>query len=247
MPVEAAVKNQLVLSLFPGIDLFGHAFELEGFCVVQGPEIEFGRDIKTWNIVRGFFTGIIGGPPCQMYSPAAQGSSPAEDLIPEFVRAVVMGQPSWFGMENVRQAPVPQVPGYAIKSTLIDAWHYGARQKRIRRFTLGYKTPDGELRSFPFVPEPPLNIRDRDPDPFPTVTATEHKFSKKHDEPRKASRKIGRTLQVEEIMCLMGVPDWPEMLDIKRRSQSKMFGNGVELHAGRVVARAIKKGLEYLP
>ncbi len=30
--------NQLVLSLFPGLDLFGKGFEAEGFCVVRGPD-----------------------------------------------------------------------------------------------------------------------------------------------------------------------------------------------------------------
>ncbi len=32
----------LVLSLFPGADLFGEAFEREGFCVVRGPELILG-------------------------------------------------------------------------------------------------------------------------------------------------------------------------------------------------------------
>ena len=34
----------LVLSLFPGADLFGEAFEKEGFCVVRGPELILGPD-----------------------------------------------------------------------------------------------------------------------------------------------------------------------------------------------------------
>ena len=29
---------ELVLSLFPGIDLLGRGFESEGFCVVRGPD-----------------------------------------------------------------------------------------------------------------------------------------------------------------------------------------------------------------
>jgi hypothetical protein len=29
----------LVLSLFPGIDLFGRGFEAAGFCVVRGPDL----------------------------------------------------------------------------------------------------------------------------------------------------------------------------------------------------------------
>ena len=33
------MKFELVLSLFPGIDLLGRGFEAEGFCVVRGPDL----------------------------------------------------------------------------------------------------------------------------------------------------------------------------------------------------------------
>lgn len=42
----------LVLSLFPGADLFGMAFEAEGFCVVTGPDVMFGRDIRDFHADR---------------------------------------------------------------------------------------------------------------------------------------------------------------------------------------------------
>ena len=35
----------LVLSIFPGLDLLGMAFEREGFCVVAGPDVCWGRDV----------------------------------------------------------------------------------------------------------------------------------------------------------------------------------------------------------
>ncbi len=34
--------TQLVLSVFPGIDLLGRGFEAEGFCVVRGPDLLWG-------------------------------------------------------------------------------------------------------------------------------------------------------------------------------------------------------------
>lgn len=34
----------LLLALFPGIDLLGRGFELEGFCVVRGPDKLWGGD-----------------------------------------------------------------------------------------------------------------------------------------------------------------------------------------------------------
>ena len=40
--------SDLVLSIFPGIDLLGRAFENEGFCVVRGPDLLWGGDIKNY-------------------------------------------------------------------------------------------------------------------------------------------------------------------------------------------------------
>jgi DNA (cytosine-5)-methyltransferase 1 len=55
----------LVLSLFPGLDGLGLAFELEGFTVVRGPDVLWGGDIRRFSPPAGRFEGIIGGPPCQ--------------------------------------------------------------------------------------------------------------------------------------------------------------------------------------
>lgn len=38
--------TQLVLSLFPGIGLFDQAFAEQGFCVVRGPDLLWGGDVK---------------------------------------------------------------------------------------------------------------------------------------------------------------------------------------------------------
>jgi DNA (cytosine-5)-methyltransferase 1 len=60
--------NQLVLSLFPGIGLLDMAFEAEGFCVVRGPDVLWGGDIRNFHPPRCRFDGVIGGPPCQAFS-----------------------------------------------------------------------------------------------------------------------------------------------------------------------------------
>src|SRR5439155_17435760 len=116
----------LVLSLFPGIGLLDCAFEAEGFCVVRGPDVLWGGDICRFHPPAGKFDGIIGGPPCQSFSPLAalvrhNGYEPKfGNLIPEFERCVLEAQPLWFLMENVRQAPLPIVPGYGINGFLLD-------------------------------------------------------------------------------------------------------------------------------
>jgi hypothetical protein len=60
----------LVLSLFPGIDLLGRGFELEGFSIVRGPDLIFGGDVRTFSVPRGRFDGVIGGSPCPDFSRA---------------------------------------------------------------------------------------------------------------------------------------------------------------------------------
>ena len=106
----------LVLSLFPGIGLLDMAFEEEGFCVVRGPDLLWGGDIRRFHPPAGKFDGVIGGPPCQAFSRLrhlvkANGYKTAENLIPEFERVVAEALPSWFLMENVSEAPEPRVTG----------------------------------------------------------------------------------------------------------------------------------------
>lgn len=141
----------LVLSLFPGIGLLDMAFEEEGFCVVRGPDVLWGGDVRKFHPPAGRFDGVIGGPPCQSFSSLvhlvrANGHEPKfGNLIPEYERIVAEADVAWFVMEEVRGAPVPVVPGYATKDFLWNnAWTcgedgYGQEQERLRRFTFGLK------------------------------------------------------------------------------------------------------------
>jgi DNA (cytosine-5)-methyltransferase 1 len=242
----------LVLSLFPGADLFGEAFEREGFCVVRGPELILGQDIRTWSAIEGKFDVVIGGPPCKSFSSVGRWKKPSQgNLIPEFERVVSEAKPTVFVMENVREAPIPDVKGYAIQNQILNAHHYGAKQNRKRRFTLGYKH-DGSLSLWPFFIEDPLPMHKRAPDPFPTVIASEGKFPTNC-----AGRKMGRRLTIQEVCELQGVPEKTEAWFLTPRGISKrvpfrkeftyeLIGNGVEMNTGRVVARAVKNGLKHL-
>lgn len=129
----------LVLSLFPGIGLLDKAFEQEGFCVVRGPDLIWGGDIRLFHPPSGRFAGVIGGPPCQKFSTAARliPGKTRQNLIPEFERCVSEARPDWFLMENVRGAPVPQVEGYTVNAILMNNRLLGEAQNRVRRFSLG--------------------------------------------------------------------------------------------------------------
>lgn len=143
--------SDLVLSLFPGIGMLDAAFEAEGYCVVRGPDVLWGGDVRRFHPPPGKFDGVIGGPPCQAFSSLAHlvratGHEPRfGNLIPEFERCVAESECQWFVMENVPQAPTPVVAGYAVHSFVLNnAWlvapdGFGQEQERKRRFSFGVR------------------------------------------------------------------------------------------------------------
>jgi DNA (cytosine-5)-methyltransferase 1 len=142
--------NDLVLALFSGIGLLDQAFEDQGFCVVRGPDVLWGGDVKRFHPPGGVFSGVIGGPPCQAFSPLRHmvehvygKGRVAENLIPEYERVVAEAGPQWFLMENSRYAPPAHVPGYQVHSFILNNRWLGEKQKRERRFSFGFR---GSLR-----------------------------------------------------------------------------------------------------
>lgn len=133
--------SELVLSIFPGIDVMGRAFEQEGYCVVRGPDRLWGGDIRTFHPPAGVFRGVIGGPPCQQFSRlrfANKCKAPKwGNLIPEFERVVAETQPDWFVMENIKEAPLPNVPGYIVDPTILNNRQLLGVQNREHRFSFG--------------------------------------------------------------------------------------------------------------
>lgn len=141
----------LVLSLFPGLELLDRAFREAGFCVVAGPDRLLGGDIRDFHVPRGRFDGVIGGSPCQSFSALAnlvraKGLEPRfGNLIPEFERVVVEAAPAWFLHENVPRAPVPKPEGYSVQdfvicNSAVEAEDgFGQEQERVRRFTFGVR------------------------------------------------------------------------------------------------------------
>ncbi len=217
----------LVLSLFPGADLFGMAFQQAGFCVVRGPELLLGHDIRDWQSMSGKFDGVIGGPPCKAFSRACRGNRPTQgDLIPEFLRVVEESRPQFWVMENVPAAPVMPPAKW---SAVLDAWEFGATQHRRRRFSSNLA-----LTPVPLLPE------QRCPDPLPCVTASEHKGADR----RKAGRVLGRRMTLAEVNVAMGLPADFSTPCLKIEYGYQTRGNGVPLQMGRAIAEAVKVALQ---
>lgn len=221
----------LVLSVFPGIDLLGMGFREESFCVVCGPDIILGQDIRGWRVPKGVFDGVIGGPPCQSFSQAVIGHEPTlGDLTAEYERIILEAQPSWFLHENVRQAPVPFTKEYISKDFLLNAVDFGVNQSRTRRFTFG--TKEG------YDIEPFIIKGIRHPDPLPTVTATEFKYGR--GDRRRAGRKLGRKLTLTEMKEAFGLSvEWDAPAFLKAEKY-RAIGNAVPIPVARAIARAIK-------
>lgn len=239
---------QLVLSLFPGVGLLDMAFEQAGFCVVRGPDVIWGGDVRRFHAPTGRFDGIIGGPPCQPFSQLvhmvrANGFEPRhENLIPEFERIVSEARPSWFIMEEVPAAPLPDVAGYRLHSQILNARHVGSTQNRERRISFG--TQDGRvLRVQTDVFEP------IDYDFAVTGDARQRPVKMLAGGKLKENRSGGRTSSLDrgggslpfERMCeLQGLPsDFLSESPFTVSGKRQAVGNGVPLPMGRAIAAAV--------
>lgn len=231
----------LVLSLFPGIGLLDMAFEEEGFCVVRGPDLLWGGDVHRFHPPAGKFDGVIGGPPCQSFSPLANIGKPAHgNLIPEYERVVTEAAPSWFVMENVRGAPLPAVPGYRVSSQLLNNRWLGEEQNRLRRISFG--TLSGAALHVSQVPLESVTWK-------AAVTSANGGERRSHCNKRTGG-KIHR-YSVEDALETQGLPrDFfgecrhsANRSPFTRDAQLRMVANGVPLPMGRAIAKAVKAAL----
>lgn len=243
-----------MLSLFPGIGLLDRAFEEEGFCVVRGPDVLWGGDVRNFHPPAGRFEGVIGGPPCQAFSRLvhiviAKGQTPKPNLIPEYERVIGEAQPGWFLMENVPHAPEPVVPGYGVSSGILNNRWYGGEQNRERRFSFG-------LRGAAPLP---LNVSEgiaalEHPNWERAVVATSSKegaLAKSQQELRDGiSPRLKRAASVlpgqsprrsvERCAELQGLPlDFLKDAPFTAAGKYEVIGNGVPLPMGRTIARAV--------
>lgn len=250
---DGNVAGALILSIFPGIDLLGRAFEEEGFTVVRGPDLLWGGDIRTFHPPAGVFDGVIGGPPCQHWSPLAninraQGNDIAPDLIPEFSRVVVEARPLWFIMENVPQAPLPTICGYTARVVILNNRMFGGEQNRERAFSFG--TSHGRHLSAAHIAEA---MKPRAMTYEPTVTTTRggrraklvvdcNGRSRGNQGHADHHRLRGRSIERE---CeLQGVPsDFLAGAPFTKEGRKRVIANGVPLAMGRAVARAVRMAI----
>lgn len=248
-------QSPLVLSLFPGIGLLDMAFELEGFCVVRGPDLLWGGDVRRFHPPAGKFDGVIGGPPCQLFSSFRHINPNVGrhgNQIPEFERVVAEARPSWFLMENVEAAPVPSVDGFDVTSELVrDVW-VGGETNRLRRFSLGYVaqknwrlTLNIEAAALHAVEAHPAVCSDARVQPV-AIGGSGKRKAKPGVPASRVTSGNGPRLPLDEMIRRQGAP--PDLFaesPFTDTAMRKMIGNGVPLPMGRAIAKAVKRAMGY--
>lgn len=244
--------TQLVLSLFPGIGLLDSAFGQEGFCVVCGPDVLWGGDIRRFHPTAKRFNGVIGGPPCQTFSPLAnivraKGYEPEfGNLIPEFERCVMEAEPEWFVMENVPQAPVPAVDGYGVHSFCLNNRQLGEQQNRVRRWSFGWRGGRRVLKVETRVFEHPDYEYAACGGSTERTTMANGVSLQQHREYKRTGRLPVNTKSVrafKDLCALQGLPDGFDLPAFTVRGKCQAVGNGVPMAMGRAIAAAVKKAL----
>lgn len=214
---DRSMGHELVLSIFPGIDLLGRAFEEKGFCIVRGPDLLWGGDIRHFHPPSGVFWGVIGGPPCQDFSKLRRCAPTGYGLamLTEFARVVKAARPEWWLMENVAAVPdlanVPgcALPGWSHQRFDVNQGWYGD-STRLRHIQFGSKS--GRL----------LNVTRRqvtEPKPGAALANDDRPFS--------------------ELCRLQGLPDDFDLPPFLASEKKRAVGNGVPLEMGRVLAQAV--------
>jgi DNA (cytosine-5)-methyltransferase 1 len=110
------------------------AFEEAGFCVVRGPDLLWGGDVRRFHPPIGKFDGVIGGPPCKGESTLAHlNGKPGQSMAEEFFRCVEEARPKWWLMEAVVRHGTPITPPGSHVVALSPRW-LGEKQSRKRYF-----------------------------------------------------------------------------------------------------------------
>lgn len=211
----------LVLSLFPGIGLLDMAFEEEGFCVVRGPDLLWGGDVRTFHPPAGKFDGVIGGPPCKGESRLAHLNGDAGvSLAHEFRRVVDEARPFWFVMEAVKEHPQIDCRPLALNNRWL-----GEKQNRLRYFHSN------------------LNLR-----PFVETVALQHPEWKYavlagHGGAEGTIDRRMATYSWPEMCELQGLPGGFDLPGFTRQAKREAVGNGVPLPMGRAIAKAVRAAM----
>lgn len=214
-----------ILSVYPGLDLLGRAFERNGYTVFRGPDLLWGGDNRNFHPVPGVFEGVIGGPPCQWGSQLSKlGNVSAKDLTGDFLRIVEEASPKWAVMENVRGVLRANLMPADWAATRLRDWDCGGFTYRVRYFWVWPAK---------LILVPPK----RPGKPEYSVLATSWKG---HDSANKKMR-MHSNLSIGRAAELQGYPELTKVLEpLGKKYAVSLLGNGVPKAMADYIAKAVK-------
>ena len=203
----------LVLSLFPGIGLLDRGFERAGFCVVRGPDLIWGGDIRNFEPPAAHFDGIIGGSPCQDFSRARRDAPTGYGvaMLSQFERCVLRARPAWWLLENVDLVPDLRIAGYSWQRLDVWAHEFGISQRRLRHIQFG--SCDGTSLVLP---------RGGSGGSTPTITASDDQTPLRH------------------FLTAQGLPPDFDIPPFTRAALRRAVGNGVPLAMAQALGQAVR-------
>jgi DNA (cytosine-5)-methyltransferase 1 len=214
--------SQLVLSLFPGIGLLDMAFEQEGFCVVRGPDVLWGGDIRNFHPPAGKFDGVIGGPPCKGESNLSHlNGTPGYSMAAEFHRVANQTRCGWWVMEAVKKHA-----GDWHVTPLNNRW-LGHEQSRKRYF-------HSNLPLHRYVETTVF-----EPATFRHAVLAGHGCAV-----GKVTKGMAK-YSLPEACQLQGLPaTFTDSMPFTRQWKYEVVGNGVPLPMGRAIAKAVMEATQ---
>lgn len=219
-------RQQLVLSLFPGIGLLDRAFEEEGFCVVRGPDLLWGGDVKRFHPPARKFAGVIGGPPCKGESNLVHlNGNVGHTLRDEFMRVVYEAEPSWWLMEAVKAHQSLSMSADHKVFKLNNRW-LGHEQRRVRYFHT-------KLDLAPYI----------DLAVFENIDFKHAVLAGHGGAIGSIERGIAKYSLADQCR-LQGLPEtFTDQMPFTRQWKYEVIGNGVPLPMGRAIAKAVKAAI----
>jgi DNA (cytosine-5)-methyltransferase 1 len=163
------------------------------------------------------------------------------NLIPEFERCVAAAGPQWWVMENVPDAPIPEVDGYGRdifclnNRQCLEADGTPAKQNRVRRWTFGRSDGMGTLQVETVVFE---NAEFEN-------AAVGGAQTPGHRDRMKATGVLFRngpsTKYFVELVRKQGLPDDFDLPGFTVAAKCQAVANGVPLAMGRAIAKAVRR------
>lgn len=152
---SAGLKSQLAIEQNQhSVDTYKYNSSNQNVICADIRDLDANETLKSYKIEKNSLFALIGGPPCQGFSPSNRKTrnweNPLNHLYKDYLRFFKASNPQWFVLENVPDFTAfhdgriirtiekyARWRGYETKRYLLDASDFGVPQKRMRFVLIG--------------------------------------------------------------------------------------------------------------